>query len=584
MHRILLAVSCLGFSACSSEPEPVELSVDLRTDYVPGMEFAEVRVDLPADGQFAEHTVEGGSYVEGRRVAELVSEPRDRRIVRLSLLEGDGSVLASREVIVDHGEDLAITVTISRDCAAVSCESPGSAVASCLGGRCVDPTCLTGEEPECEEPQCLADGDCASAVDCAEGICRGGTCLATDSGSCGAEGYCDLEEGCVYAEPPVVCPSAPLGETLVLAPSLALASPDSQVFRPRAGVDGMGLWLAYIGEDPAAELPRRMWASRIACDGTQTEAAMVDPEAPVQGIFAAAMGEEGLLVVWENGNAALFDVETGTQLAHRSDFATLDEGGAPFAGSESLGTLFPTASGFVLTGLRTVADDRAVFAQALDPFGEPTGPATELDVDAGLDPRAPTFIRRDDGAIAYAHRKAGDPFIHSFDGTETMLADDEWVPSLAWVDGELWFATSVRPGAFEDSALVLGRLRDGVITRYAIEAPPAGTSDYVPMLAPGEGSTSMLAWTRATGEPDVEGYDEVIRYRSVDFGGAEPILGPVVTIPQDGSGLTGGTDPRNENVHTAALVHLGADRFFVAWDEGWTRFRSFARFIELQAP
>lgn len=216
---------CLAFARCSSEPGSVELSVDLRTDYVPRVEFAEVRVDLTEDGQFAEHVATSGDYVEGERVAELVSEPRDRRVVRVSLLTAEGSVLASREVLVSHRHDLAVTVTLSRDCAGVSCESAGAEVASCLGGRCVDPGCLTGEELECEEPECEADGDCDAEVACAAGVCRAGICLSTDSGSCGVEGYCDLVEGCVYAEPPVVCPSAPLDETLVLAPSLALASP-----------------------------------------------------------------------------------------------------------------------------------------------------------------------------------------------------------------------------------------------------------------------------------------------------------------------------------------------------------------------
>lgn len=308
---------------------------------------------------------------------------------------------------------------------------------------------------------------------------------------------------------------------------------------------------------------------------------MVDPDAPGSTPFVAAMSDQGLVVLWGDGNAALFDTQMGTRLATRSDFATLDDGGAPFAGSESLGALFPTATGFALAGTRTMDAEHAVFVQPLDALGQPTAPADVLRASTALGSGAGVFVRRDDGAIAHAHRESGEPYIRSFDGSEIAMEEGEWLPSLLRVGDDLWFATNRRSADFEESELVLGRIRDGAMTRHAIDPPPPGSADYTAALASGDGSTVLLAWTRSTGTPDVEGYDERILYRRVDLDGAEPAFGPVVTIPQDGSGLTGSTDPRNESVYVSALVHLGGNRFFVAWDEGWTRFRSFGRFIEL---
>lgn len=170
----------------------VELSVDLRTDYVAGIEFAGVR--LTVDGDRSEETLTGSaSFIEGRRLFDLDGlEPSARRGLRVELLSATGRIVTSREIAVRHEEDMAVTVVVTRDCSAVVCEADQS----CLAGRCVDLGCTDGTGELCEEPDCTTGSDCTAMADCSQASCQEGLCLY-EVIECDEGLYCAPESGCV---------------------------------------------------------------------------------------------------------------------------------------------------------------------------------------------------------------------------------------------------------------------------------------------------------------------------------------------------------------------------------------------------
>lgn len=144
--------------------------------------------------RFAEHLPMAGVPFEvGERIAEIEGLPKasTRRVrVRAS---GPAGVLAEREIVIRHVRDLAITVVMTRDCRNVDCPDGRS----CLGGRCVDPECLTGEEPECPDPICELASECPAMDMCSAPICASGLCVYIDAGRCPARTYCSPEDGCL---------------------------------------------------------------------------------------------------------------------------------------------------------------------------------------------------------------------------------------------------------------------------------------------------------------------------------------------------------------------------------------------------
>ncbi|HJL15185.1 MAG TPA: hypothetical protein RMH99_05990, partial [Sandaracinaceae bacterium LLY-WYZ-13_1] len=167
--RLAWAALAFAASACSSG---LELSVDLRTDYRPGVELDEVEV-VWEDAQGAElgrRAVSAGparDFVRGERLVDLAGLSPGRHRVRVTLLRR-GVVVASRETLVRLSNDLAITVLVTRDCAEVRCPPAGApARAACVDGRCVDPTCRPGRPDACPPPGCAVADDCpAPAVPC----------------------------------------------------------------------------------------------------------------------------------------------------------------------------------------------------------------------------------------------------------------------------------------------------------------------------------------------------------------------------------------------------------------------------------
>lgn len=167
--------------------------VDVKTDYVPGVEFVALRVER--DGEVvAERAVAAGEdFLSGQRAVTL-EDVRDRRLsLRVGLVDPDSRVLADRHVGFEvPGGVVGATVIITRNCRDISCES-GRA---CLDGRCVDGSC-TPETPErCPPAGCASPADCRSGASCARPVCEDGTCLL-GGGGCGAGEYCDPEIGCL---------------------------------------------------------------------------------------------------------------------------------------------------------------------------------------------------------------------------------------------------------------------------------------------------------------------------------------------------------------------------------------------------
>ncbi len=203
LSRTLLALASVGLFACDSG---LELSVDVKTDFVAGIEFNSVRLNLDGEqvtrvyferGEFSF----GSDFAAGQRISDLEGLEPGRYRVQAELLRADNSLLIEREVAVELTQSLAIAIVISRDCSEAMCPGDGSpGDISCLGGRCVDPECVTGFEEVCPDPECQGPSDCPSIAECAIPICSAGVCFSVgDDVACGIGQYCNPERGCESA-------------------------------------------------------------------------------------------------------------------------------------------------------------------------------------------------------------------------------------------------------------------------------------------------------------------------------------------------------------------------------------------------
>lgn len=183
----------------------LSLSVDVRTDFVPGPEFSAIRVTLV--GEDNTNTVgAAGDYLSGQRAIDLEGlEENTARLVNVELLDSSGTVVAERSALLDHRVDRGITLALSRDCAGVMCPGAAAAAATaCFGGRCTEPDCIDGTEPSCPEPECTVDTDCPALNACSTRRCIDTLCLyAPTIGACEAGTYCSPERGCVALPSPV---------------------------------------------------------------------------------------------------------------------------------------------------------------------------------------------------------------------------------------------------------------------------------------------------------------------------------------------------------------------------------------------
>lgn len=187
----------LLLSACTT-PRDV-LLLELRTDYIPGIEFG--RVELREDAvvrhiRVVERADVGRDWTEPTPLAEVELGGGFHRL-ELALLDG-GEIVATRPFAVDIAGRTGVSLVIARSCEDVMCPAAGGAPAAtaCLGGVCVPETCLSGVEAECGfTPECTTDEECPDSP-CAPYVCEApGFCFPA-AFECGANEYCEVARGC----------------------------------------------------------------------------------------------------------------------------------------------------------------------------------------------------------------------------------------------------------------------------------------------------------------------------------------------------------------------------------------------------
>jgi len=192
----------ITFVGCESS-EPV-LIVELKTDFVAGVEFDEVRLEVvEAGGEarlFDVAASRGMAWAGGVRLAEVEGLAAGTLSLTVELRRGPLTV-AERPVSVTFMESTAVTVPIARTCITVTCpDTAGDPnLTACHGGRCVDPRCREETSELCGTPECTSASDCPTPGGaCATARCEGGVCL--DEGpatACEAAEYCDPDLGCL---------------------------------------------------------------------------------------------------------------------------------------------------------------------------------------------------------------------------------------------------------------------------------------------------------------------------------------------------------------------------------------------------
>lgn len=191
---LLVALGC-----ASSEPS---LRVDVKTDLVPGAEFAALRIVIDDAGETTQVELPAlfsYDFLDGFQAIETAVAANDV-IVTGSLIDVFGEPVVSREASVQiDGDRTAVTLVFSRDCRDLVCPGaldPATATA-CVGGVCVDPRC-SPERPEFCRSECDTAEDCDALAACSTPLCVSGTCLySLDGVECSDDTRCDPDLGCV---------------------------------------------------------------------------------------------------------------------------------------------------------------------------------------------------------------------------------------------------------------------------------------------------------------------------------------------------------------------------------------------------
>lgn len=189
----------LLLTACGDEGSA--LSVDLRTDFVAGVELAEVDLTLlspDALDRVESYTVRPDApLLSGVRVARFEELAPGAYTLRARLFGPDGGRLLERRVNVNVRGETVTTVPVTRACLNVTCDEAGAT--ECLNGMCVPPGC-TEETPElCGTTLCREAADCpASTAACAAPACAEGACfLVPIEDACASGEFCVPDVGCV---------------------------------------------------------------------------------------------------------------------------------------------------------------------------------------------------------------------------------------------------------------------------------------------------------------------------------------------------------------------------------------------------
>lgn len=179
---VCVASVSLAIGCGADEPTGIDLAVDVRTDAVPVVSFAAVRVErVDTDGTVIERsevTVSpGDAYSEGVRIAEFHGLPEGGVGLHVALLDAAGGVRVVRKMQFYVDTTRVVLVVVGPSCGA--CPRPGDdpAFTTC----CLDPGCSA--DPACTvEPVCRVDSDCDTYC----GVAGRGLCHYGDSCLCAA--------------------------------------------------------------------------------------------------------------------------------------------------------------------------------------------------------------------------------------------------------------------------------------------------------------------------------------------------------------------------------------------------------------
>jgi hypothetical protein len=215
----LVLLALLAAAGCSNDLP--NLTVDLETDLVPGIDFDQITVEVAPPTYNASSLAPGavtttamvGSYVPGRRVAEIHGVQVGDHLVRVRLIDRDGTMVVQRLVRLQIQSTYSLIVIVTRDCAGITCPQPDGdpTFTSCVSGVCTNPTCSPATPEACPHPACTVAADCTPSSECVHPVCDEGQCLqvAVDT-ACPAGQRCDATLGCVL--PTGVTPDAGLGD------------------------------------------------------------------------------------------------------------------------------------------------------------------------------------------------------------------------------------------------------------------------------------------------------------------------------------------------------------------------------------
>jgi len=174
--------------ACS--PAAIGLTVDVRTDYHPGLDFTQVvtsltRAEEGFGGEVREETfvVDGTEdFLAAVRVAEFGDVVAGAVAVQVRLVDSGGRTIADRRLELDLTSSYAALVLLTSNCAGVECPAPaGNAeLSECLDAECVDPEC-SEQAPELCPGACVVDAQCVPEPGCIARVCLDGTCFCADA-------------------------------------------------------------------------------------------------------------------------------------------------------------------------------------------------------------------------------------------------------------------------------------------------------------------------------------------------------------------------------------------------------------------
>lgn len=192
---VVWRLTLLALAACDAAPP--FLSVDLKTDLRPGIEFTSVTTAV-LDDEVRLPVSTRDDFFGGQRVGEFELAAGGEVRVLVELLDADSEVIARRSAVARVSGATSITILITSDCVGVECPGDGAPeLTECLGARCVAPECVVEDPSACPDPRCASDADCPAPVACASGACTDGVCFArTDDSLCGRREYCDPNNGC----------------------------------------------------------------------------------------------------------------------------------------------------------------------------------------------------------------------------------------------------------------------------------------------------------------------------------------------------------------------------------------------------